>query len=115
MKEKRCRVIKKYESPYTDPFLITKGEMLSISEKDSEWSGWIWCTKKNGISRWVPESYLKIEGNSGKANQDYNATELSVNFGEELFIEQEEAEWYWVTNQQGKSGWVPIKNVQIIN
>ncbi|MFX1364972.1 MAG: SH3 domain-containing protein [Promethearchaeota archaeon] len=114
MKEKRCRVIKKYESPYTDPFLITKGEMLSISEKDSEWSGWIWCTKKNGISRWVPESYLEIEGNSGKANQDYKATELSVNVGEELFIEQEEAEWYWVTNQQGKSGWVPIKNVQLI-
>ncbi|MFX1499836.1 MAG: SH3 domain-containing protein [Promethearchaeota archaeon] len=114
MKEKRCRVIKKYESPYTDPFLITKGEILSISEKDSEWSGWIWCTKKNGISRWVPESYLEIEGNSGKANQDYNATELSVNVGEELFIEQEEAGWYWVTNQQGKSGWVQIKNVQLI-
>ncbi|MFW9987779.1 MAG: SH3 domain-containing protein [Candidatus Odinarchaeota archaeon] len=114
MKGRKCRVIKKYESPYTVPLLITKGEILSIDEKESEWSGWIWCTNKKGLSRWVPESYLEVKDNIGKVKQDYNATELSVNVGEELFIEEEEAEWYWVTNQQGKSGWVPIKNVKII-
>ena len=35
--------------------------------------------------------------------------------GEVLIIKEEEAEWFWVINQEGKSGWVPIKNVQIIN
>ncbi|TKJ23048.1 MAG: hypothetical protein CEE43_04855 [Promethearchaeota archaeon Loki_b32] len=115
MKEKKCRVKEDYNSPYTEPLLITKGEILSIGEKESEWSGWIWCTNKEGKSRWVPENYLEIHGNTGKANQDYNATELTVSIGEELIIEEEEADWFWVTNQQGKSGWVPIKNVQIIN
>ncbi|MCK4381341.1 MAG: hypothetical protein KAW51_09415 [Candidatus Lokiarchaeota archaeon] len=115
MKDKKCRVIEKYESPYIDPLLIAKGEILTIGEKESEWSGWIWCTNKDGESRWVPENYLEIHGNSGKAKHDYNSTELSVKVGEELIIEKEEAEWYWGTNQAGKSGWVPIKNVQIIN
>ncbi len=114
MKRKKCRVIKDYSSPYTDPWIITKGEILSIGEKESEWPGWIWCTNNSGKSRWVPESYLEIIGVTGKAKRDYNSTELSVKVGEELIIEKEEAEWFWVINQQGKSGWVPIKNVNYI-
>ena len=115
MKEKKFRVIEDYISPYTEPWIMAQGEILAVGEKDSEWTGWIWCTNKEGESRWVPENYLEIHGNSGKAKQDYNSTELSVKVGEELIIEKEEAEWYWCTNQEGKSGWVPIKNVQIIN
>ncbi|UCC21261.1 MAG: hypothetical protein JSV62_08285 [Promethearchaeota archaeon] len=114
MKEKKCRVIEDYKSPYTEPLIITKGEIITIGEKDSEWTGWIWCTNKSGKTRWVPENYLEIEGKLGKMKQDYNATELSVKVGEELIIEKEEAEWFWVVNQQGKYGWVPIRNVQII-
>ncbi|MFX0000943.1 MAG: SH3 domain-containing protein [Candidatus Hodarchaeota archaeon] len=114
MKEKKCIVIEDYESPYTEPLIMNKGEILTIEEKESEWSGWIWCTNKFGESRWVPEKYLEIHGNMCEILQDYNATELSVTIGEELIIEKEEAEWYWVTNQQGKPGWVPIKNVKII-
>ncbi|MFX0037508.1 MAG: SH3 domain-containing protein [Candidatus Hermodarchaeota archaeon] len=115
MKGKRCRVIENYESPYTESWTIVKGEILTVGEKDTEWMGWIWCTNKEGESRWVPENYLEIHGNTGKANQDYNATELSVKIGEELIIKKEEAEWFWVTNQQGQKGWVPIRNVQIFN
>ncbi len=114
MKEKKCRVIKDYNSPYTEPLIILKGEILTISDKESEWSGWIWCVNKDGESRWVPENYLEIHGTTGKAKQDYNATELNVKTGEELIIIEEEAEWYWVINQEGKSGWVPFENVQII-
>ncbi|MFX1309699.1 MAG: SH3 domain-containing protein [Promethearchaeota archaeon] len=114
MKGKKCRVIEDYNSPYTEPLVITKGVFLSIGEKESEWPGWIWCTTKSGKSRWVPENYLKIDGKNGKMMREYIATELSVKVGEELIIEEEEAEWFWVRNQQGKSGWVPIRNVQVI-
>jgi uncharacterized protein YgiM (DUF1202 family) len=114
MEKTICLVIEDYESPYTEPLIITKGEILTIGKKESEWSGWIWCTNKFGKSRWVPESYLEIQETTGKAKQDYNATELTVRVGEELIIEKEEAEWYWVTNQRNRSGWVPIKNVKII-
>lgn len=112
---KKCRVIEDYISPYTEPWKMVRGEILSIGEKDTEWTGWIWCTNKDGESRWVPESYLELQGNSGKAKQDYDSTELSVKIGEELIIEKEESDWYWVKNQQGKWGWVPIKHVQIID
>ena len=113
-KDKKCRIIEDYNSPYTEPLFFKKNENVLIREKDSEWSGWIWCTNKSGQSRWIPENYLKINGNKGIIRQDYNAVELNVKIGEEYLIKNEEAEWYWVTNQEGKSGWVPIKNVMII-
>jgi len=113
--ERKCRVIEDYNSPYTEPLIFKKGEMVAIEEKESEWSGWIWCTNKLGKSRWVPENYLEIHGNKGIIEQDYNAVELNVKIGEEYIIKEEEAEWYWVINKEGKSGWVPIKNVQVID
>jgi uncharacterized protein YgiM (DUF1202 family) len=114
MKDKKCQVIEDYNSPYTEPLFFKKNEEVSIGEKDSEWSGWVWCTNKDKDSRWVPENYVEISGNIGKIKRDYNARELSVRVGEILTIEEEEAEWFWVTNQQGESGWVPIKNVNIL-
>ena len=114
MKKRKCRVIKDYESPYTEPLVMSKGEILTFEEKECEWSGWIWCTNKFGESRWVPEKYLEIDGNKCKMVQDYNSKELNITVGEELTIEKEEAEWFWVINQKGVSGWVPIENVEII-
>ncbi|MFX1572771.1 MAG: SH3 domain-containing protein [Promethearchaeota archaeon] len=113
MKEKSYLVIEDYDSDYTEPLVITKGEVLIIGEKESEWSGWIWCTNKFGISRWVPAKYLEIRGKTCKMEQDYEATELSVKIGELLIAEKEEADWIWATNEKGKRGWVPLRNVKI--
>jgi hypothetical protein len=114
MKDIRCRIIEDYNPTYTIPLFFKKNEEVSIGKKDSEWSGWIWCTNQSGDSRWVPENYLEIHGEKGVLNRDYNAVELNIKIGEEYIIKDEEAEWYWVTNKAGKIGWVPIKNVQII-
>jgi hypothetical protein len=48
-----CRVVREYPSPYSEPLVIRAGEELAIDEKESEWSGWIWCTNRDGKSRWV--------------------------------------------------------------
>ena len=64
MEGRKCRVIEEYKSPYTDPLIMNKGEIVSIKEKDCEWSGWIWCTNTMGESRWVPENFLEIKGDS---------------------------------------------------
>ena len=113
MTRKSYRVIEDYDSDYTKPLVIAKGEILSIGEKESDWSGWIWCTNKFGKSRWVPENYLEIHGSTCKAKQDYEATELCVKIGERLIAEKEEADWIWATNERGKSGWVPLRCVKI--
>ena len=114
MKNKKCIIIEEYNSPYAEPCIFEKGEIVLVGEKDSEWSGWIWCTKDSGESRWVPENYLEIHGDNGKILRKYNSKELAVNVGEEFIILEEEAEWFWVENETGKSGWVPIKNVNLI-
>jgi hypothetical protein len=114
MKGKKCRVIKEYNSPYTEPLIFNKKEIVAVGERDSEWAGWIWCTKESGESRWVPENYINIHGKTGKFLRDYNSKELAVSVGELYFIEEEEAEWFWVDDESGKKGWVPIRNVQII-
>jgi len=105
------RVIAAYRSPYTDPWLIRVGEELTIGEKETEWSGWVWCTNRHGTSRWVPETYVERKGDVCIARRDYEATELAVSAGEELIAGQEESGWFWCTNREGQSGWVPIENL----
>ncbi|MEJ2277267.1 MAG: SH3 domain-containing protein [Candidatus Lokiarchaeota archaeon] len=114
MKIKKCKVIEEYKTPYTEPLIFNEGETVEIGKKESEWEGWIWCTNKSCESRWIPKNYLEISGKKGKLNRNYEATELSVKKGEVLQIEDEEAQWFWVKNENGSRGWVPIKNVKII-
>ena len=45
--------------------------------------------------------------------QDYEATELTVFIGDELVIEKEESGWVWVSNVEGKKGWIPLKIIKI--
>ena len=106
-----CRVVREYQSPYSEPLVISAGEELAIDEKESEWSGWIWCANRDGKSRWVPEKYVERRGDTGMALCDYEATELSVSVGEELIMGEEESDWIWCTNQRGQSGWVPADHV----
>jgi hypothetical protein len=107
-----CRVVRKYQSPYSEPLVISAGEELAISEKESEWSGWIWCTNRDGKSRWVPDKYVERKGDMGIALCDYEATELSVSVGEELRMGKEASGWIWCMNQKGQSGWVPEDHVE---
>jgi uncharacterized protein YgiM (DUF1202 family) len=107
-----CRVIAEYQSPYSDPVVFSAGEELTIGEKESAWSGWVWCTNRDGKSRWVPETYVEQKGDVGVMRRDYEATELSVTVGEELVMGEEESDWIWCTNQKGQSGWVPITNIE---
>jgi len=110
---KFCRVISDYKSPYTEPLKIRKGEVLQIRNKESKWSGWVWCMNKDGKERWVPRNYIDPQGNSGIMLQDYEATELTVFIGDELVIEKEESGWVWVSNVEGNKGWIPLEIIKI--
>lgn len=112
---KRGRVVKKYITPYPDPLIFNKDEIVVIdSNKTSEWDGWIWCTTEQKKSGWIPESYLRIENNEAVLLRDYDATELSVEIGTVLIILDTEAGWYWCKTDRGQSGWVPTENMKII-
>jgi len=108
-------VVAAYESAYTAPLIFSGGEELAIGEKESEWDGWVWCTNREGKSRWVPEAYVDRRGDTCVMLRDYEATELSVSAGEELSITgQAESGWVWCTNRAGQGGWVPVDNLELL-
>jgi uncharacterized protein YgiM (DUF1202 family) len=105
--ERVGRVIRDYDSPYSEPIIMRAGEKVSVGERESEWEGWIWCTAAKEKSRWVPESYVQRCGDVATLLRDYEATELSVRAGDEVLLGQEVAGWVWCTNERGHGGWVP--------
>jgi uncharacterized protein YgiM (DUF1202 family) len=107
-----CRVITNYRSAYPDPIVLCMGDEVTIEDRESEWSGWLWCTTKDGKSGWVPADYIRRSGHKGKAARDYDATELTVTKGERLMIIGEICGWYLCRTEDGLPGWVPQQNVE---
>ncbi len=114
MKKKICKVVADYKTPFPDPLKLQKNEEVRIEEKESESPGWIWCISKEGKEGWIPYNYIDIQGNIAKLIRNYDATELTVTVGEELVVEDQESGWIWVSSKEGRRGWVPLKNVQLL-
>ncbi len=110
----RGRVMAAYQTIYHDPLVIQQGETVTVGRRDTQWPGFVWCTTAAGKGGWVPKSYLDRSGETGVANRDYTAAELSAEVGEELVLHYEESGWFWCTNRQGQSGWMPAENVEMI-
>lgn len=108
---RRYRVVTGYRSAYPEPFVVPAGEVLTCGDRESEWPGWIWCTNREGESRWVPEAYLQRQGEQHLALCDYDAAELTVQSGQDLVATEEAGGWHWCTNQEGQSGWVPAEHL----
>jgi hypothetical protein len=107
------QVVKDYSVYYTDAIVMQRGDPLTITEKESEWAGWVWCTNgSNDKSGWVPEMYVEREGDQATALVAYDAKELAAQAGEELTATQQVCGWVWCRNQQGESGWVPLDHLE---
>lgn len=108
-----ARVIADYQAPYADPIQVNAGDEVVVdSEKQTSIPGWVWSTNRDGKSGWVPKTYLEYSGKVGKMLCDYNAIELTVYVGEILTVHKIESDFYWVTDQKGIQGWVPIAHVE---
>ena len=115
MSGKRCKVIKEHRSSFPEPVIAKKGEILTIGERDGEEPGWIWCINKQGNGAWISLDYLIIQGNQAEISRDYDSTELNVSKGQILDINTESQGWFWVKDESNAEGWVPIRNVEIID
>ena len=111
-RQRYFRVRKDYESPYPEPLEIRAGETVTVSDKESEWPGWVWCTSAINRSGWIPESCVEQMGDRRRVLRDFNTRELSVRLGERLVAEREESGWLWCLNQRGQSGWVPKDHLE---
>jgi len=111
---KRCRVIRDHTSAHPNPLILSAGETITIEDRESEWPGWVWGIHRSGVAGWIPKRILKQEGPIGYVTEDYDATELTVRVGTELTFSRVESGWLWCTTPEGKQGWVPLENVEII-
>jgi uncharacterized protein YgiM (DUF1202 family) len=105
-------VIRAYQASTSSPLIVRKGDVLSAGDKTSEWPGWIWCTDPSGKSGWVPEKYVRRAERRCTMLRDYDATELTVEPGEEVTILGRESGWGWCVNQQGLRGWIPLNHIE---
>lgn len=112
MSQFTVRVITPYRSPFPNPLLLPAGGRVAVTDKETEYEGWLWCTDPAGVSGWVPQSYLARQGDSAVLLRDYDATELTVSAGEELLVSESESGWYWCIRPAGESGWVPAEHVE---
>ena len=112
MKPFSVRVITPYQSSFPDPLQLPAGLRVAVTDKKTHYEGWLWCTDPAGKSGWVPQSYLARRGGSAVLLRDYDATELTVQFGEELLVSEEESGWYWCRAADGRRGWVPAEHVE---
>ena len=108
-------VVAGYETQYPDPLTISAGDDLKILKTiDDEWPGWVFCEGKSGKRGWVPENGINIAGDAAVAQKGFVAREVSVMEGEIVRIENVESGWAWVTNMTNETGWVPLKNLKIV-
>lgn len=106
-------VIKDWRTVYADPLTVHAGERVKLGKRDDEWPGWVWATNDAGQSGWMPERLIEAQGAAGTALRDYTAQELDVQVGDEVTLHELESGWYWATDGEGRSGWVPASHVAI--
>jgi uncharacterized protein YgiM (DUF1202 family) len=102
---KPARAVKAWHTIYPNPLTFRAGEALTLGKRDTEWSGWVWCTNAAGQSGWAPEAY------AGVARRDYTARELELHEGETVTLLDEESGWFWAQAADGRTGWVPATHV----
>jgi uncharacterized protein YgiM (DUF1202 family) len=107
------QVITDYQAPFPDPIRVKAGDVVNIDpEKKTDITGWVWCTSLSGRSGWVPAVYVDRRDNIGRLRCDYDAIELTIRVGELLTVHKMESGFYWVTDRNGRQGWVPMEHVE---
>lgn len=102
------RAIKPWQVHYPDPIRGAAGDRLALGRRDDEYPGWIWATAADGREGWVPESWLRVEGESGVLLHDYTAAELPLEPGDVVSGEVVESGWLWAIKGEEVHGWIPL-------
>lgn len=110
---KQVRVVEAYTTPYPDPLEFEAGETVHVGRRDDEYWGWIWTERKTGQAGWTPESLLGIDPSTSSAVtlERYSARELNTKQDEILAVHRALNGWYWVSNANEETGWIPAKTV----
>jgi hypothetical protein len=101
------RVARDYTAHYPDPITVRAGDRVLVGSDDPAFPGWWWCTGPDRRAGWVPEQFLRREGQDAVMLRDYTARELSVQAGAEVVLHHAISGWVWATDPDGHAGWLP--------
>lgn len=109
-----CVIVERpHRSNYPEPVRFRRGDTVRLGDSDPDFPGWIRAMDPEGRTGWAPEALLDRRGTrEAIAVADYDGTELNVSRGEHLTVRRELAGWYWVCNEQGDLGWVPVDSTR---
>lgn len=111
----RVRATRDRRIQYKDPIRVQRGDLVRVGEEDSDHPGWWWCTAIDAKQGWVPSDVLAAGVRTGatvRVVADYESTELPLQHGDLLDVEQRHAGWLLVRNAEDKIGWVPASHVE---
>jgi len=106
------RVVERHDASFPYSMVVKKGDEVKVGREDPDMPGWLWCTNAEGVSGWVPDVYIRVEGDKGKVLIDYDTIEFTVDVGETLEYIKEANGWAWCRNGEGRLGWVPLSKVE---
>ena len=106
------RAVRTHEPDSLEPLVLSTGDLLHFERKQTEWDGWLWCSKPSGQSCWVPESWVKVKGDTCVLERDYSALELAIQPSELLEGILTESGWLLAISSSGITGWVPLECVE---
>lgn len=107
------RVIKRYQPEKCAVWIARAGEVVKYERKPTIYPEWLWCTNKSGKSAWAPEQWVVIiSAGECRFIRDYNACELPVKPGQIVDGEIEVSGWVLISDENKKSGWVPLDYVR---
>ncbi len=107
------RVVRAHVPDRADALVLKKGDVVRFERRRTRWDGWLWCSRRTGESGWVPEPWVKIEGDICVMQRDYNALELAVQPGATLEAILTESDWLLAISSTGTKGWAPLECVEL--
>jgi Variant SH3 domain len=113
---RRARVVREYRAQYANPIRFAEGDIVTLGDRDDEWSDFAWTTTADGNAGWAPYDWLKPLGDGrAQALRDYCAQELDVDPDDEMDVLDDYGGWYWVTDGRRTAGWVPGACLEVVD
>jgi len=110
----RDRVTQAHRAPDRPAIQVQAGDRVTLGDRDTEWPQFVWTALASGLGGWVPSALFDAERGQASALQDYDTRELDVAVGEIVTLHEQMADWWWATNANGDSGWIPARAVERI-
>ena len=112
----RARAVRDYRTQYANPIMLARGDVVALGARDTEWPAFAWTTTADGNAGWAPVDWLQPRDDGhAVALRDYSAQELDVRAGDTVALQHELGDWWWCAHADGRSGWLPARDLDLIN